>query len=288
MGDEKQKRSIKDFLPIVIGIAVFIGIVGGGFFYLKKKNQNLKLFKVASITYKRIYFDKFVIAKNIFTATDKNGISKYFSKAWVFYVKGFVDVEFPLKDFRLVNGDTLVYEGEFKYGGEVLPYQLTITIPAEDFYDVYEIEPQRISKKTAERIGKVVGAVVAPLGGYLGAKVGGSIGSVVCRFIPNALKIRAICGTVGAIAGGLAGGAGRYLSVSHFTRKLIEGFRFADKLTVEDKHRLLEEAKKLILLDIASNPDLQKEFKEAFENYVKSYFSQYGIKINKIVYKTSG
>ena len=134
----------------------------------------------------------------------------------------------------------------------------------------------------------MVGAVVAPVGGYLGVKGGGSLGNVVCNFIPQAARFKAICGVAGSIVGGVVGGAGTYLSVSRLTYKLVNGFRFVDKLTVEEKNRLLEEAKKLILLDIASDSDLQRELKKAFENYVRSYFSRYGIEISKVVYETSG
>ena len=51
---EKGKFS-RNFLPFVIGLIVFIGIVGGGFFYLKNRTQNLKSFKINNIAYKRIY-----------------------------------------------------------------------------------------------------------------------------------------------------------------------------------------------------------------------------------------
>ena len=283
---EKGKFS-RNFLPFVIGLIVFIGIVGGGFFYLKNRTQNLKSFKINNIAYKRIYFDKFVIARNIYPAKDEDRVSKYLSKAWVFYIKGFVDVEFPLKDFK-IEGNTFIYKGGFKYNGEILPYVLTITVPAENFYYVYEIKPQPVSEEDAGNIGRMVGAVVAPVGGYLGVKGGGSLGNVVCNFIPQAARFKAICGVAGSIVGGVVGGAGTYLSVSRLTYKLVNGFRFVDKLTVEEKNRLLEEAKKLILLDIASDSDLQRELKKAFENYVRSYFSRYGIEISKVVYETSG
>jgi|GEM_PF-5839849 hypothetical protein len=282
-----KERSLKSFLPFVIGLIVFVGIVGGGFFYLKNQTQNLRSFKINNIVYKRIYFDKFVIARNIYPAKDEDRVSRYLSKAWVFYIKGFVDVEFPLKDFK-IEGNTFIYKGGFKYNGEILPYVLTITVPAENFYDVYEIKPQPISEEDAESIGRMVGAVVAPVGGYLGVKGGGSLGNVVCNFIPQAARFKAICGVVGSVVGGAVGGAGTYLTVSHLTYKLVNGFRFVDELTVEEKNRLLEEAKKLILLDIAADSDLQRELKKAFENYVRSYFSRYGIEISKVVYETSG
>ena len=283
----EEKSSLKKFLPFILGIVVFIGTVAGGYFFmLKKGNQSLKAVKLKNITYKRIYFDKFVIARNIYPAKDESKASKYLSKAWVFYIKGFVDVEFPLEEFEL-KGSTLVYKGGFKYDGEILPYTLTITVPSENFYDVYEINPQPISKAEAENIGNLAGAVTAPIGGYLGAKLGGKVGNMLCNFIPKFAKVKAVCGIGGSILGGAIGGTGTYLFTSNLVYKLVRGFRFADKITNEEKEDLLEEAKKLISVDIIANSDLQKELKEAFENYVKSYFSQYGVNIEKIVYKTS-
>jgi len=280
-----EEKSSKAFLPFVLGLIIFVGIVGGGFFYLKNQQRDLKLFKIDNIVYKRIYFDKFVIVRNIYPVKDEDMVGKYLSKAWVFYIKGFVDVEFPLKDFK-IEGNALIYKGGFKYNGEILPYVLTITVPAENFYDVYEIKPQPISGEDAENIGRIAGAVVAPIGGYFGVRVGGSLGNVVCNFIPQAARFKAICGVVGGVVGGAVGGIGTYLTVSHLTYKLVNGFRFVDELTVEEKNRLLEETKKLILLDIAADSDLQRELKKAFENYVRSYFSRYGIEISKVVYKT--
>jgi hypothetical protein len=286
----EEKSSLKKFLPFILGIVVFIGTVAGGYFFmLKKGNQSLKAIKLENITYKRIYFDKFVIARNIYPAKDESKASKYLSKVWVFYLKGFVDVEFPLKDFEL-KGDTLVYKGDFKYKNEeILPYVLTITIPPSDFYEVYEINPRPISPEEAKSIGKVAGLIAAPVGGYLGAKVGGNLAGVLCKFVPKAGKLKAVCGLsreIGSLVGGIAGTGGAYVSVSNYVTRLITGFRFTDEITVEDKEKVLEKAKKLILLDIASNLDLQKELKSAFETYVKSYFRQYGVNIRKIVYKT--
>ena len=72
----EEKSSLKKFLPFILGIVVFIGTVAGGYFFmLKKGNQSLKAVKLKNITYKRIYFDKFVIARNIYPAKDESKAS---------------------------------------------------------------------------------------------------------------------------------------------------------------------------------------------------------------------
>ena len=51
------------------------------------------------------------------------------------------------------------------------------------------------------------------------------------------------------------------------------------------EEEILQKAKALIVAEIAFDPQLQKELTQGFENYVKNFFAQFGIKIKKIKYK---
>jgi len=210
----------------------------------------------------------------------------------VFHLKGYVDVEFPLEDFEL-KGDTLIYKKSWNINGlgikgKVLPYQLTIVVPSKNIHKVYEIKPKKISPEEAEKIGKAAGIILAPIGGYFFAKMGGLAGGTVCAFISKFKKFQPICGfsgQIGKLIGGALGGIGTYLITSKVVSKMAEGFSISEELTVAEKEEILQKAKALIVAEIAFDPQLQKELTQSFENYVKNFFAQFGIKIKKIKYK---
>ena len=155
------------------------------------------------------------------------------------------------------------------------PLPFLVQVSLDNCYEVINVKPQAISKQTAVEIGKPVGMIVGIgtglIGGSLLAKAGAGIGSKIYGLVAG--------GIGGALLGGLSG-YGAYM----MTTKFLTGIRITKSISQADKDRIRAKARDLIAAEILWGEE-QEAMKQAFEEYVKKFYSRFGIKIQKIEYK---
>lgn len=267
----------KSPILLIVSILFFVTSVGVfAFFYLFKNEVNAPLKRrLANISYKKIYFDRYISAGNF----NEGERSAQTGKLVIFYIKGSADIQFDLRNIKLqqsANGFEAVYSNpaakEFR---DTKPFTVDINIDPKNIVEVIEISPKELNECQKEIAGATVGLVASVGGAYVGGKLGTAIGTVSAN--PIAPLVGGIAGTgVGAIGGGLAG----YI----LTKKYLTRFKVTGAITQSKKIEILQKTKTLIAAEIFFDKDLSEELKNSFENYVKVFYSQFGIEIDGIKY----
>lgn len=294
-GHEKGPSTKRtNWMPITIGCLM---VCAAGFllaysFYWSPGKRKLNQLKLSNIIYQKISFDKFIVASNRYSQKPGGGgkAEEYLSKAVVLYVKGHADVEFDFKSFRLVK-DRLVYSGEKIEGmEEVLPFKINVQTSQKDQHTVYEIEPKPVSESNAGEIAKPVGIVAGSLGGFYCGKAGSKAASTFSYIFPlvktpvlGKMGTNIIGSVTGATVGAVATGATGYIA----TKKFLTDLQLTPEINGEDLVRILEKAKELIAAELFFDEHMQKDLKESFENYARSFFRDFGVELNEFIYKVN-
>ena len=277
--DKKTGKS--SLIPLVATIIIFVSSIGfpGYLYFSSGKGSNAALNRnLANISYKKIYFDRYVAAGNF----NGGGQSAQTGKLVLFYIKGSADIEFDLRNITLgksKNGFKAVYNNpaasHFK---ESLPFVVNVNIDPKDITEVLEIKPAGLTETQAKIAGAVVGSVAAVGGSYVGGKIGASIGTATGY--PIAPLVGSLAGVgVGAVGAGAAG----YI----LTTKYLTGFKVTGAITQSKKVEILQKTKSLIAAELFFDHDLSRTIKSAFENYLMDFYKQFGVTIKGIEYTST-
>lgn len=244
----KRVKSLLILLPLLV-------IASGVFLYIKNANE-IQLFNEEKIVFDEVYFNRFVVYKNKF-----NTSMDHFKKQAVFYLSGSAEIG--------INPKNLKYDFISKTVIYTMPkdknFLVDIKFSSEEMID--EIKPTPISKKEAQAMGAVIGIA----GAFIGAKVGSSFGS---------LTPFPFGGDIGAVAGGMAGGAAVY----SVTSKALQGASLKEKISQGEKDIIINEAKKLLKVVISEDENLVKMYKNDFKDYIKSKYASFGYEVKTVSY----
>ena len=274
--DKKTKK--KSPIPLFVSFLLFFASVAvaiSSFYFFENETKAPLKRRLANISYKKIYFDRYVAAGNF----NEGNRSAQTGKLVVFYIKGSADIQFALRNIKLqknTKGFEAVYANpaakEFTH---TKPFTIDVNIDPKNIVQVLEISPKELSESQVKIAGATVGAVAAIGGAYVGGKVGTAIGSVN----PNPIA-PLVGGVAGAGVGAIGGGAAGYI----LTKKFLTGFQVTGPITQSKKVEILQKAKALIASEIFLDQSLSEELKCSFENYVKDFYGQFGIEIDNIKY----
>lgn len=251
----KFKRPVRKRVKGLFILLAFLLIAGGAFLYVKNANET-RLFNEEKIVFDEVYFNRFVVYKNKF-----NTSMDHFKKQAVFYLSGSAEIG--------INPKNLQYDLISKAVTYTMPkdkkFLVDMKFTSEEMID--EIEPTPISKEEAQAMGAVIGVA----GAFVGAKVGSSFGS---------LAPFPFGGTMGAIVGGVTGGAAVY----SVTSKKLEGASLKKKISQKEKDIVVDEAEKLLKIVLSEDENLDKMYEKDFENYIKSKYASFGYEVKTVNY----
>ncbi len=278
-GKNKKSSNLKKIAPGIVLILVLSGVL----FYLFNQDRAVRIedSKLSNVVYKKIYFERYVVAGNY-----KGGSrSKKLGKMIIFYIKGNADVKFDLKNLELKkisdNQYTAVYynkQAKQRLSKNSLPFSIDVNIAPKDYYQIKEIQPDPISESEAKKVAKPAGVLAGIAGGVVGAQLGGSVGSATGNPVFSLLGM----GTGGLLGAGAAGSAG-YVATSNF----LTGAQITSDINQGDKEKILHKSKLLVASDILLKDSVVSKLQKDFEEYVKSFYKQFDIKVSDIKYQKS-
>ncbi|MEA1973426.1 MAG: hypothetical protein U9N34_09065 [Candidatus Cloacimonadota bacterium] len=276
----KGKKADNNQLYLIAAGAISVVILVGLFIFLFSKGSavNIEKTKLSNIVYKKVFFERYVVAGNYNEGSRNNK----FGKMVIFYIKGNADVKFDLQNLKLKkNGEeyTAVYfnkKAKKKLSTNSLPFTIDVNIDQNNFKEVKEIQPEEISLAEAKKVAAPVGVLAGIGGGVIGAKLGASVGSVTGNPIFSLAGLG-----IGGVAGGAAAGAGGYVATTNF----LTGLQLTSNIGQGDKEKILYKLKLLVASDLLMNDSIANKLTKDFEKYVKSFYEQFGIEVSKISYQ---
>ena len=299
--ENDSKRPL--FLICAAGVSflILIGVII--WFNYFPKHTTTKIHNPSSIVFKKVLFERYIVAGNFDTAKSNN----FFGKLVVFFISGEADIQFDTKNITLKKVDNNSWKDIHNRFGilfgktnddlnnnwiavyknpkpkkfqlkNVLPFIVDVNISQKDYYQVINVQPEKINESLASKAGKIVGTVVGIGGAYIGARCGASIGSAIG-------KIPIVSGGIGALIGGAAGGAAAGYTGYVITKKFLTGLQLSPSINQADKDKILEKAKALIAAEYLLNEEQATWLKDSFNNYIKEFYKNFGINIIKITYQ---
>ena len=272
--DISYKKAIKNYknfefkessFPVktfIFGLLFLAGIAGGLYWkYLQESNVNT-YFEKNELTFSEVYFNKFIIYQNKF------GTSEHFIKQAIYHLSGTAEISIDVDNFKFepVTKTLIVSYQE--------PSLFNVNINLKNTLEVDRINPKPISKEEAKNLAVVVGFA----GAYGGGKAGSSLVKLLGSILPP--KYEFIANITGAGLGGIAGGVTGYF----ISNKLLKGLSLSNEITEKEKSEVINSAKELIKAQMSINPELLKNYKKNFEQFIKLQFKRHGENIKHIKY----
>ena len=253
----------KKIISILVAALIII-ITLGSYLYYDQSTKKINFFDKQKIVFSEMSFNRYIIYRNKYNVEDE-----HFRKQAIFFLDGIAEVS--------IDSKFLHYDKETR--------KLVVAVPSKKYiFDIDtsfkqavlfdKLNPEPISKSDAQKISGIIGIV----GLGVGAKGGYSVGKALKSILPPQFK--PFAKVAGSVGGAALVGAGTYFVALN----TLDGLKLSSDITKDEELEVLDNGKILIEKSLLVNSDLQKEYKERFEKFIKLKFGSYGYKVNNFEY----